>query len=379
MSEEEDDGCNDCNDGATPFHPLPDGSGTESEDEEPKEEIEVEAALQEDDADEEGSTDSKGEGEGEDEVQDEEDFTDRNVRLDYIIGDGGREKQWYDGIVLKKLSSGKYLVRTHDDGEEEEIEREIVLNGINAYKAHYILSSPDPVEVGTGVHFGLEQRIQEFRKGCAANYRGLPGGPMHPPNQAGASLLSLLEDCNAPQCVYPSIRKWLKDNYGQVIPTRPNLMTKLAERYGTACLKPRETTLLLPNAGTKVVVATYCFESILCSLLTDPELIKDPNYCFPDPNDPFSPPPVCTDANWNDQDDQNWMRQIVGDISTSRWYSRTYYIKCKVRGRDVLCPLLIFMDKTHTDCKGRLTQEIGHVTSHLRGLAKKLVEEPVRF
>ena len=84
--------------------------------------------------------------------------------------------------------------------------------------------------------------------------------------------------------------------------------------------------------------------------------MKDENFSFPNPKDPFSAPDMWTDA----EDSPEYERQAtrkVGDLVSGRWYARTYHDRCDPSKMEILCPIIIFLDKTHTDSKGRLTQE----------------------
>ena len=77
--------------------------------------------------------------------------------------------------------------------------------------------------------------------------------------------------------------------------------------------------------------------------------MKDENFAFPDPDDPLAPP-----DRWEDGESSE---KIVEDLVNGRWYSRTYHAHCRIGDKEMLCPIIIFLDKTHTDNKGRLTQE----------------------
>jgi Plavaka transposase len=47
----------------------------------------------------------------------------------------------------------------------------------------------------------------------------------------------------------------------------------------------------------------------------------------------------------------------IEDINDGSCYKSAYRIFCKDRAKDVLCPIILFIDKTHTDAKGNQTLE----------------------
>jgi len=174
---------------------------------------------------------------------------------------------------------------------------------------------------------------------------------------AGMGLINILNDINAPLSAYQSIVNWAHNssNLGvfkpelSTIPSREKVYDYAAKRYNMKGLKPITKKLVLPNAHVSLPVTKYDVEAALMSLLTDPYLMQDHKLSFPNPEDPFCPPTKWEEINEN--------THILGELHSGRWFAKTFYKRCQVLGRDILCPIIIFIDKTFTDNKGRLCQE----------------------
>ena len=182
--------------------------------------------------------------------------------------------------------------------------------------------------------------------------------PMSGQEEAAIRLLHILTKNRAPMKCYDAIKDWAFESQdcnvfdsGQshFFPSRDKALKSASHRFNMNDLKPQSERVQLPNSKVQVDVHTFNLEAQICSLLQDPELMKDENLLFPDADDPFSPPPE-----WSDVDPDT---HVYGDINTVQWYHDTWHARCRVHGRDVLCPLLIYNDKTHTDQKGLLCLE----------------------
>ena len=293
------------------------------------------------------------------------------------------EERYFHGTITSKTGADKWQV-TFDDTEIFEYSYQETLVAVAVYQE--LLGQGDiedsDNEGGEAAHVATHGEGEDAQEEEAttdgilhdvcklidgvredSDVCGNPKGCMTPQNQAAAQLIALLQDSNAPLSLYSSITSWVQDNAdngtfssGGKLPTRDKILKNLAQRYHMKGLQPKEIELTLPNAGSKIKVNTFSFTETLTSLLTDPELMKDENFAFPDPNDPFSAPEKWTDDKNSPEYQQQKDRQ-VGDLVGGRWYARTYHARCDASKKEILCPIIIFVDKTHSDVKGRLTQE----------------------
>jgi hypothetical protein len=102
----------------------------------------------------------------------------------------------------------------------------------------------------------------------------------------------------------------------------------------------------LPKAKQEVKVITHNVTAAIHSLLSDKELIKAENLIFH--NNPLE------DPNVNDKK--------IKDVNDGECYKTAYTHYCSNKEKDILCPLMLFVDKTHTDAKGNLTLELVCIT-----------------
>jgi hypothetical protein len=92
-------------------------------------------------------------------------------------------------------------------------------------------------------------------------------------------------------------------------------------------IKPIETNVPLhPNKVATVV--TFPFVEMVQSLLSDSSLLKRENLL--DKNDALD-------------------HDHLGDIHTGSWFKAARSLLCSNNGKDVLCPIILFIDKTHVD------------------------------
>jgi Plavaka transposase len=163
------------------------------------------------------------------------------------------------------------------------------------------------------------------------------------------SLLKLLDGNNAPLHLFEDIMRWahkskIVNNYDFEIPApqRKTLIRNLIEEGHYQSLLPKSIKLKLPHAQQYVKITTHNILASLSSLLTDTHLMKDENLIFK--NNLFENP--------NDHS-----CKYIKDINDGSCYKFAYQIFCKDRSRDVMCPIILFIDKTHTDAKGNQTLE----------------------
>ena len=174
---------------------------------------------------------------------------------------------------------------------------------------------------------------------------------MTPLVQAQVELLSQLERAHAPMYLAKDIwewaRKWsLRDVDFSNSCNRKTVLKNLKERYGHKDIcEPKIETTLLPALQEPATVVRFDFLEQVYSLLSDTELMKDDNLLFRD-NSPFTPPPHNISPT-----------EHLSDINDGKLYKDAYKKYILNPQREVLCPLILFIDKTFVDQKSRLTLE----------------------
>ena len=209
------------------------------------------------------------------------------------------------------------------------------------------------------IHQLQQQRQQHANQGC-------DDAPMDAFLEAKLELLLMLKRWNTPLTAFPEILKWaqsLQDKRIQIngSTTRESVIKQLKERFDLSGLDPQTTIWTLPGSGEKVKITVHDFLQCLCSLLTDPELMKEENLLiFEDENGrPFGSPPSVRGSDF-----------ILTDIHHGSVMKSGHKVHVKVHGRDLLVPIILCIDKTHVDSQGRLTLE---PVSFTLGIFKKEV------
>lgn len=149
-------------------------------------------------------------------------------------------------------------------------------------------------------------------------------------SRAGVELRAILQQARAPLHLYNKIFHWhLENSKAKTYINQKSLVKYLTERYNLSKSKPIVTApLLLPHSQARVNLVVHSFKEQLASLLTDCR-ITDKDYLFFD-NNPFKPPP------------EDWTH--VSDINTGRAYRETYKQLIKNPDKEVLLPIIFYMD-----------------------------------
>ena len=164
------------------------------------------------------------------------------------------------------------------------------------------------------------------------------------------TLLKFLGSIRAPLYAYDTIMEII----GQAIslggelpmsfPKRRTFIQYLFGRFELKGILPRTITIPTNGAHPKPFcdVVVHDALSMIHSLLRDPRLMQDDNLLFPDPTNPLAAP----------DGDPEW----IADIDTGRAYKEAHTAMCTKPG-DLLCPIIFYMDKLHTDKHSHLTLE----------------------
>jgi len=182
------------------------------------------------------------------------------------------------------------------------------------------------------------RNFRQYTEKASANYAQLD-----PDVVAGVKLLGLFANKRVPKGLYEQVVKWHMEHLNaKTMTTRQKLLQKLEARYHMALCKPLEQSLVLPYSGSRIKLCCHDFKAQLQALLSDPR-IRDDNYLFYN-KDPFAPPP------------EEWTH--IGDINTGRCYRETYKQLITDPGRQVLLPIIFYMDGAVTGQFDNLPIEI---------------------
>jgi len=140
---------------------------------------------------------------------------------------------------------------------------------------------------------------------------------------------------------------------------RKTILSKLFKRYNKDInnIVPKKT-IVVPKTQTKVDLIWHDAKQQVVSLLTDPR-VNDDDYLFFD-NDPFAPPPENLD--------------YICDINTGSAYTETYKRLITKPGRQVLCPIVMYIDGAVTDEYNKL--EVTALQMTLGIFNKKARDQP---
>ena len=170
-------------------------------------------------------------------------------------------------------------------------------------------------------------------------------------------LMKKLKELDCPIKAYDGIMDWAKKwtcssqsifESGNINVRRKTLINRLSGRYHLNGLKPITKTISFNvenNQHYNVYVSCFDFKEQLLSLLRDEELMDPKNLCL-DGHNPGVEPIF-------DQD-------YISEINHGEWYKSVYEYYFQRYGKEtnrVICGIILSIDKTHTDVKGKLCLE----------------------
>ncbi len=182
-------------------------------------------------------------------------------------------------------------------------------------------------------------------------------GPISEALVPKVELILLLDKINAPHYAFKEFMQWgtklsatsIQSSLMTPPLSRRAVLDQLCSRYNLEGTKPIKKKVVLPNAQVEIDIVTHDFMECLYSLLTDRELMQDDNLLLlPEPDgshSPFGSPPKQTPST------------VLHDITDGSVYRDAYKVHVQVPGRDLLVPIILFIDKTFCDVNGRLTLE----------------------
>jgi hypothetical protein len=168
-------------------------------------------------------------------------------------------------------------------------------------------------------------------------------------------LLKILNTAKAPLYLYENIMSWAKhavnkhdmDFSTENNISRDKLIQELKFKHDLSGIEPLVKSVCLHGSGSTVDIVTQSFKASLYSLLNDKKLMQKENLLIT-ADDIYNPD--------NEMQTTSNSNKYYGDINTG-----TAYFKAKkeylTNPGDLLCPIIFFIDKTHTDINGRLCLE----------------------
>lgn len=161
-------------------------------------------------------------------------------------------------------------------------------------------------------------------------------------------LMGILRESKASLRTYEEIMRWhylvtgqLKrhEGMGKVhdFISRKKIFQSLEQRYNYKDKLGIIDTITLPSSNARAKIVRNDFKYCLWSLLADPR-IEDDDYLFFDDN-PWAAPPELSP---NDKEN------FIGDINTGRAYRESYVHYIRKPGKQVLLPLILYIDGAAT-------------------------------
>ena len=173
-------------------------------------------------------------------------------------------------------------------------------------------------------------------------------------------LLKLLCAIGAPNYAYSSIMDIFSGTaaarvvtIGSTFRQRDTAIKHFANRFCLNKLFP--TTLTKHMNGRSYPVVLHDAE-VMVTLLLKSSLMVEENMLFPDMSDPLAPPPPTVDT--------------IADVDTGSVFCSTYHELC-TKPNDVLCPLIMYLDRISIDQHGRCSLEPGYATLGIWNLSTR--------
>jgi hypothetical protein len=177
-----------------------------------------------------------------------------------------------------------------------------------------------------------------------SEYANKNRSPLTPNDEAGVELMDLLIKKRAPLNLYDDIYQWhVKHLKATTFKPKKTLLSDLKDRYNMTDKGPKLIKdMVLPHSRSKIDLVVHYFQQEVQSLLSDPRW-TDADYLFHN-DDPFSPPPEQFTS--------------IGDINTGLAYRKTYEQLITDPTKDVLLPIIFYMDGAITGQYDHLPIEI---------------------
>ena len=184
--------------------------------------------------------------------------------------------------------------------------------------------------------------LEQFKE--YSDYANKNRSPLTPNDEAGIELLDLLIKKRAPLNLYDDIYQWhVKNLKATSYKPKKTLLSDLKDRYNMTDKAPKLIKdMVLPHSRSKIDLVVHYFQQEVQSLLSDPRW-TDADYLFHN-DDPFSAPPE--------------QFTNIGDINTGLAYRKTYDQLITDPTKEVLLPIIFYMDGATTGQYDHLPIEI---------------------
>ena len=158
------------------------------------------------------------------------------------------------------------------------------------------------------------------------------------------TLLQTLRRTKASLDTYEAIMRWKLESQGLLRPgeslaksphyiSREQVYKKLKERYNRLHGFGIKTEIVLPGSKSRAILITSELYMVIQQLLIDPRVLPE-HYLFNDKNDPFAPPSADLD--------------YIADLNTGLSYLETWKRLITKPGKQILCPIIIYIDGAAT-------------------------------
>ena len=162
---------------------------------------------------------------------------------------------------------------------------------------------------------------------------------------AKIELYNMLTKANCPKYLFKDIQRWGimfgRDLFGTISSKCNNFVNSIGRKVygekGFRIVEPKTKNLVLPR-GSTIPVTSFSLKGAIVSLLTNPILMRRDNHLLNSKN-PYKVHPRSS---------------ILGDINTGWWYYETTKLICS-GSKDILLPLILFIDGSKLDNNGRLS------------------------
>lgn len=167
-------------------------------------------------------------------------------------------------------------------------------------------------------------------------------------------LLDMLQTMNIQLYAFDAIFQWahkcateVHHDFKEKPPRRENIISDISEKLGLLHLTPVTSAITLENTNVETDLTTVSVRECIFSLLSDNNLMKEENLLFSGTS-PLDPP---DETVMNDPD------HIFDDINSGTSFYAAWKKHCPTGSGKVLLPLILFIDKSFLDKKGKLNSE----------------------
>jgi hypothetical protein len=171
--------------------------------------------------------------------------------------------------------------------------------------------------------------------------------------KANIELLEILIKANTPLYLFDTINKWAKKavlehqvqfSTSAVIP-RDKFVSQLKDQFDLSYIEPMiKTVQLSGSGGHQIDVVVHRFDGLLYSILNDAELMQTQNF-------------ISSLGILSSRQTILGKSKTLDDIETGSVFinSWNHYSTINVPSgeKNIMCPIIFFIDKTHTDLNGR--------------------------